>query len=426
MDNSRFSLFSFHGDNLLIGYCGGIYSLAPEFAGFLSSEGAVSSDPAGMEAEYRAIEEREIAAADIPPMPGRTLRALCLNVTSSCNLGCVYCFARPENDASSHMSLKTAVRSLEFLLEKGGPDSMFQIDFFGGEPLLNLDMIKGFVPVARGMARRIKFTLTTNAVLLDEDALKWLNDEGISLILSLDGDRAVNDLTRRDRAGRSVWEKVFANVKRAIASRNGEDYYVRGTFTPDSLNLADTCRFFIDNGIYRFSLEPAKGSKSDPWAVSEKDLPVICGEYEKMALLIREKREAGLPVDYFHFNIYLDAPLCSPRRLSGCGAGVEYVSIDPEGRVYPCHRLHRSDFSMGTVFENSPDFDRIREMFSSCTIDSKPSCSSCWARYYCSGGCHADAVAANGDILVPAGYDCVLQKKRTQCAVWLASAMRGR
>ncbi|MCQ2736760.1 MAG: SPASM domain-containing protein [bacterium] len=425
IDDSKFSLFSFNGENFLIGFCGGIYSADSSFYEYLSSGKASSEEEAAdMKNEYLAIQKAEDDASDIPPMPGRTLRALCLNVTSSCNLGCIYCFANPETDLSCHMTFETAMKSLDFLIAKGSMDSMFQIDFFGGEPLLNFEMIKRFVPAAREKVRKIKFTLTTNAVLLDEEKLEWLNREKISLILSLDGDKRTNDLTRRDRAGRSVWEKSFNNIKRAIESRNGADYYVRGTFTPDSLDLAETCRFFIDNGIYRFSLEPAKGKETDPWAVSEKDLEKICCEYEKMALLIKEKKEEGLPVDYFHFNIYLDAPLCSPRRLSGCGAGVEYVSIASDGRVFPCHRLHSPEFSMGTVFdEKSEKFDAIREKFSSCSIESKKACSKCWARFYCSGGCHSDAVAKNGDIYKPAEYDCALQKKRTQCAIWLASSL---
>lgn len=422
-DKSKFSLYSFGDDRFLIGFCGGIYSLTPAFYKFLT-EGTCESEQVELEMreELKMMDEIETKASDIPPMPGRTLRALCLNVTDACNLSCAYCFKHSDESSDKYMSYETAVRSLDFLLSKGSEDSVFQIDFFGGEPLLNFNMIKKFIPEAKKKARKIKFTLTTNAVLLNDEILNFLNEEKISLILSLDGDKNANDLSRKDKLGNSVWESTFANVKKAISSRSGEDYYVRGTFTPQSLDISSTCRFFIDNGIYKFSLEPAKGSGSDPWAVSENDVEKICAEYEKIMQLIAKKKVQGLPVDYFHFNIYLDAPLCSPRRLSGCGAGVEYASINPEGKIYPCHRLHIPEFEMGSVFEESPRFDIIRNKFSACSINSKSACGKCWAKFYCSGGCHADAWKNGGDINEPAPYDCALQKKRIQCSIWLAAS----
>ena len=421
IDTSKFSLFSFEGKNLLIGYCGGIYNLNLDFLNLINN-GTLEDEKLAekIKLELQKIEKIETEADDIPPMVGRTLRALCLNVTSACNLSCIYCFAHGEGKLSGHMSLNTALKSLDFLLEKSNPEAMLQIDFFGGEPLLNFDMIRQFVSEAKKKTNRIKFTLTTNAVLLTEDVLEFLNNENISLILSLDGDKTYNDLNRASSTGESVWATALTNIKRAIKSRNGDSYYVRGTFTPETMDILKTCKFFIDNGIYRFSLEPAKGKKTDPWAVKYENLEELSKKYEELAKFIVDKRKEGIPVDYFHFNIYLDSPLCSPRRLSGCGAGVEYVSIDPNGNIYPCHRLHLKEFSMGTVFEKSENFDKIREEFKKTTLFEKSGCNSCWAKYYCSGGCHADAYLTNDSIKIPAEYDCILQKKRTQCAVWTA------
>lgn len=425
IDNSKFSLFSFEGKNFLIGYCGGIYNLTSDFVDLINNGTIEDLNLAEkMKLELKKIEEIEMSADDIPSMPGRTLRALCLNVTSACNLSCIYCFAHGEGKLSGHMSLETALQSLNFLLEKSNPEATLQIDFFGGEPLLNFDMIKKFVIEAKKKTDRIKFTLTTNAVLLTEDVLEFLNLENISLILSLDGDKIYNDLNRPSSTGESVWATAFTNIKRAIKSRNGDSYYVRGTITPNTMDIVKTCRFFVDNGIYRFSLEPAKGKSTDSWAVKHEHLQELCKKYEELAKFIIEKRKEGVPVDYFHFNIYLDSPLCSPRRLSGCGAGVEYLSIDPNGNIYPCHRLHMKEFSMGNIFENNKNFDIIRDKFEKTILFTKSKCNSCWARYYCSGGCHADAYLTNNNIEIPAEYDCILQKKRTQCAVWTSVSQK--
>lgn len=419
LDQSKFALFSMNGLNLLIGFKGGIYNLDKAFFDFLQGE---SLPQDGMLEEIQRIEEREGEGLDVPPMPGRTLRALCLNITSNCNLNCSYCFAGSEQKIN--MTLETAKKAFDFLLSSSDPESTLQIDFFGGEPLLNFDLIKEFLPYAKSFGRDVKFTLTTNALLLNKDVIAFLNSEKISLIMSLDGDINTNDMHRKNHKGSSEWHSVLSNIKELISSREGADYYVRGTFTPDSLNIRDTALFYTENQIYRFSLEGAKGCSGDSWAISEKDTERIKQEYEKLAEFILEQRKIGAPIDYFHFNVYLDTPLCAPRRLSGCGAGVEYVSVSPKGHLYPCHQLHRDEFSMGSLDGGGSFFKEQREKFSNSSIYVKSGCMDCWARFYCSGGCHASSWLENGDINKPSEADCELQRHRVKCAVWLESMSR--
>ena len=419
MNPSKFTLFSMNGLNLLIGFKGGIYSIDKAFFDFLQGNCAPLD---GMQEEMQKIEEREGNDKNIPAMPKRTLRALCLNITSNCNLKCSYCFA--DSEQKSDMTIETAKKALNFLLTNSDPDSTLQIDFFGGEPLLNFDLIKQFIPYANSFKREIKFTLTTNATLLNQDIVSFLNSEKVSLIISLDGDKKTNDLHRKNHNGESEWQSVMTNIQHLISSRNGSDYYVRGTFTPESLNIKDTALFYTDNQIYRFSLENAKGSSENCWAISGNDTERIKKEYEQLADFILEKRKNGIPLDYFHFNVYLDTPLCTPRRLSGCGAGVEYISITPQGNLYPCHQLHIDEFLMGCLDGDNTFYNEQRDKFSQSSILTKNGCMDCWAKFYCSGGCHASSWFENGDINKPSEMDCDLQKHRIKCAVWLESMSR--
>lgn len=415
-DESRFTVFSMNGLNLLIGFKGGIYSITPELYSFINTGECEPQNRDGMVQELKYISDRE-GDDSVPAMPMRSLRALCLNVTSSCNLACRYCFVDKSSHASSMMTFDTAKRAIDFLLETSSPDSMLQIDFFGGEPLLNKDLIKQCVEYAESSGRALKFTLTTNAVLLDEEILNWLNEKKISLILSLDGNKEINDKNRGGTAGNSHWDAVLSNILRVIKTRDGKDYYVRATYTADAPELCSVAKFFVDNGIYRFSLEAAKGSAEYDWAVGAQQVKQIENEYEKLAKMIFDYCVAGLPIDFFHFNVYLDTPLCAPRRLSGCGAGVEYISVSPEGELYPCHQLHFENFKAGDL--NSGISQETRDKFSSSTIAVKKGCSECWARFYCSGGCHAASYFRSGDINIPDPIECELQRHRIKCAVWL-------
>ncbi len=417
LNPSRFTLFSMKELHLLIGFKGGIYSLRPELYSLLSGETPNPPDKEQMLEELKRIDQREGDSRHLPSMPGRTLRALCLNITSSCNLNCEYCFA--ESEKAENMTLATAKNALKLLLDNSDPDSTLQIDFFGGEPLLNFELVKEFIPFAKATNRDIKFTLTTNGLLLTDEVLDFLNREEVSLILSLDGDKKTNDLNRKSPNGVSVWDTIISNIKNTVASRKGNNYYIRGTFTPSSLNITDTAKFFTDNELYRFSLEGAKGNPGHSWAISDKNIAQIKKEYEKLAAFILEKRNSGLPIDFFHFNVYLDTPLCAPRRLSGCGAGVEYISISPDGKIYPCHQLHSEDFSMGALDTISDSFKSVKNKFFSSNIETKKGCSQCWARFYCSGGCHASSWAENSNIDIPSETECSLQRHRIKCAIWL-------
>jgi len=417
LNPSKFALFSMNGLYLLIGFKGSIYSLDKKFYDFLSESSDGGENRFDMLEDLTVIEKYEGECDKLPVMPGRTLRALCLNITSNCNLRCEYCFA--DTSEKTDMTIDTAKKAFEFLLENSDAASTLQIDFFGGEPLLNFSLIKEFVPYAKSFGRDIKFTLTTNAALLSGDIADFLNKEKISLIMSLDGNKNINDIYRKSCDGSSSWQKIVDNIKNLIHSRDGGDYYVRGTFTPNYLNLKNIGSFYEQNKIYRFSLEGAKGKPENSWAISQEHVKQIKLEYEKLADFILEKKRSGIPLDYFHFNIYLDTPLCASRRLSGCGAGVEYLSVSPKGELYPCHQLHEADFSMGTVFEKSELFFEKRDKFSKSGIAVKNGCLECWARFYCCGGCHAQSWFENKDINIPSSYECELQKHRIKCAVWL-------
>lgn len=419
LEQTDFSVFSIHGRTLIAGSRGGVYLCGETLERYFENPALLSGEErTGVEEELGRIKNRELQMETLPPMPARSLRALCLNITAGCNLKCTYCFAHAPEKKAAHMSEETARAAVDMLIEKSDPDALLQIDFFGGEPLLNFPLIGKTAEYAEKTGREIKFTLTTNALALSEEKIDELKSRGISLILSLDGDKETNDQFRLTAEGGSSWEKVTENIRKAIASFEGKNYYVRGTFTPHSLSLTDTCRFFAENGMYNFSLEPAKGNSRDVWAITEKDVPRIEQEYESMAAFFLRNR--NIPLDFFHFNVYLDSPLCASRRLSGCGAGVEYLSVSPEGNLYPCHQLHEADFHMGTTKEyDGGRFDAVRELFRRNTLFAKKDCGGCWARFYCSGGCHASSWIRHGDITVPDRTDCALQKKRIQCALWL-------
>ncbi len=422
---SRFTLFSLEKLHLLIGFRGGIYSLTPELYAYLSGRDYPAEEQAAMEEELLLMDEREGSDLDIPSMPGRTLRALCLNITDDCNLNCIYCFTKDRlHDSKCYMKIETALKALDMLIERSDPSSVLQVDFFGGEPLLNLDLIKKVIDYAKTLPRKIKFTLTTNALLLSQEIIKYLNSENISLILSLDGDKKTQDINRRTVSGNSAWDTVITNIKNAVHSRDGENYYVRGTFTRENLDLTSIASCYVANGLNKFSLEPAKGRQEDSWAVTGEDTQYIKKEYEKLALYLHDVRQKGQKVDFFHFNVYLDTPLCSPRRLSGCGAGVEYLSVDPNGEIYPCHQLHFPEFFMGNINKNELFFEGMREKFEKNTIYAKEGCSECWARFYCSGGCHASFWMKNGSIDKADAQECELQKHRIKCAVWLEAIER--
>jgi len=430
LDTSRFHLFSLDGAHLIIGYRGGLYQIDDMTLRFLEEgPGWDGCDDGAIAEELASIDRLEGCREHNPPTANRSLRALCLNITDRCNLGCIYCFARAEGSAagSADMSADTALKSLDYLFSGSSPGSVLQVDFFGGEPLLCFDVMKLTVEKARRMAaesgRVIRFTATTNGTLFTDEVIEFLNREDFSVIISLDGPPEIHDRHRPFRDGSPSHGRALSGTRRFLESRDYKSYYIRGTFTPDSLSLSEIARYYVSQGLCNFSLEPARGRKGMPWAVSDEHMPVLEGEYEELARCVLSFRNQGVPCNFFHFNIFSDSPLCVTRRLTGCGAGVEYLSITPGGDIYPCHQLHgTAEFGMGSVCAAAQhDAEKQREIFLNAHIYTKKGCPQCWARYYCSGGCHAHALLDSADILIPDPTGCRLQKKRLECALWLES-----
>jgi len=435
LDKSRFHLFSLDGVNLIIGFRGGLYQIDDRTRRFLEDRtGQDDTDDGTIVEELASIDRMEGDEKYSPPVSNRFLRALCLNITDRCNLGCLYCFARSDDPGagSMHMSSDTASKALEVLFSLSPPEAVLQVDFFGGEPLLNFEVVKRTVAQARKMAEErnqiIRFTATTNGTLFNDEITEFLNREDFSVIISLDGPPEIHDRNRPFRDGSPSQERVLSGAGRFLESRDYRNYYIRGTFTPENFSLAGIARYYISQGFHNFSLEPARGKKSEIWAVNEEHMALLEREYEELARCILSYREEGTACNFFHFNIFSDSPLCVTRRLTGCGAGVEYLSVTPEGDIFPCHQLHTSGkFLIGNVNDSSlPFLEKIKDTFMNAHIYTKKGCSLCWARYYCSGGCHAHALLDSADILSPDPLGCRLQKKRLECALWIESRMKNK
>jgi len=419
---TKFHHFVIEGEHFLATESGGLYILDEDAWNAL--KGDLSKREAVEELEFIAREENTRQLLQLPP-PDRLLKALCLHISHRCNLACRYCFASYASASSEEkdMSWEIARTAIDFLLKNSGKKKNLQVDFFGGEPLLNFEVVKKAVKYGKEESARegksIKFTLTTNALLLDDEKIDFLNRENISLILSLDGSPAVHDRMRLLPSGKGSHNEVLTRIKKAVSSRRGEDYYIRGTYTRDSMNFFDSARYFLDEGLNNFSLEPVAARGEEPYSIRVQDLPFIEKEYEKLAKLFIERSRAKKPFIFFHFMMQMDKPLCVTRRLLGCGAGVEYLAVAPEGKLYPCHQfVGRAEFLMGDVFSGSVD-KTLRQKFADANLFAKEGCPDCWAKYYCSGGCHANAYFINGDILKPDPIGCHLQKKRTECALYI-------
>ena len=350
------------------------------------------------------------------------VKSLCLHIAHDCNLRCGYCFAGTGafGHGRSLMSAEVACRAVDFLLEHGGSRKHAELDFFGGEPLLNMNTVRNAVAHVRRREKEtgkiFKLTLTTNAVLLDEAVIQFLNEENIALVLSIDGRQAVHDNMRPFADGAGSYDSVVTNMHKVVDSRDGQNYYARGTYTAYNTDFAADVLALADEGFKQLSVEPVVG-KDEPYELTEKHLPELYRQYELLAAEYLKRRENGNGFDFFHFNLDLQHGPCLVKRLSGCGAGHEYFAVTPEGDLYPCHQfVGRDEFKVGNVFAGI-EKKNLCDIFRQAHVLTKQDCRDCWARFYCSGGCHANAHAYNSDIHRPYKLGCELQKKRLECAI---------
>ena len=350
----------------------------------------------------------------------RSIKALCLHASHDCNLRCQYCFAGtgPFGGDREQMSFEVGKKAIDLLLRESGQRRQLEVDFFGGEPLLNLDVIKEIVAYGRtasaALDKDIHFTLTTNGVALDESVRDFLNQNQIATVLSLDGREAVNDRLR----GNGVYKRIVPNFLGLVKSRNNQNYYLRGTFTANNLDFTEDVKHLLELGFRELSLEPVVELTAD-YRLTEKLLPQIEAEYERLAQYYLEKRQQGEGFTFFHFEVSLEHGPCLPKRLTGCGAGFDYFAVTPTGELYPCHQfVGRKEFLMGDVNQGVTR-PELQAEFGAATLYKKKGCADCWSRFYCSGGCHANAQLVNGSIYEPDEMGCKLQRKRLECALAL-------
>ena len=370
----------------------------------------------------------EAIAGKLKKKTSGVVKALCLHVAHICNLNCSYCFASQGkyNGERAVMSLEVGKRALDFLIENSGTRRNLEVDFFGGEPLMNFDVVKELVKYARGReketGKNFRFTLTTNGMLIDDDVIDFANRECSNVVLSLDGRREVHDRYRVDYAGNGSWERIVPKFQKLVEARGGKNYYMRGTFTHANPDFLNDIKEMLSLGFRELSMEPVVTSPDDPSALTEEDLPTVLRQYEELAELMQEKRREGDPFTFYHYMIDLKDGPCIYKRVSGCGSGTEYMAVTPWGDLYPCHQFVGDEkFRLGDVW-HGVDNKAIQDEFESCNVYARPECRSCWAKLYCSGGCAANAYHAAGSVTGIYEYGCKLFKKRMECAIMLEAS----
>ncbi len=369
------------------------------------------------------------------PMAGRlkeksagVVKALCLHVAHTCNLNCAYCFASQGkyHGERAVMSLDVGKRALDFLIENSGTRRNLEVDFFGGEPLMNWEVCKELVRYAREReketGKHFRFTLTTNGMLIDDDVIDFANREMHNVVLSLDGRKEIHDRWRVDYAGNGSWERIVPKFQKLVQARGGKGYYMRGTFTHNNPDFLKDVQTMLDLGFTELSMEPVVAAPDDPNALTAEDIPVVMEQYEELAKLMLRREKEGKPFTFYHYMIDLTGGPCIYKRISGCGSGTEYMAVTPWGDLYPCHQFVGEDaFKLGDIWSgvtNAP----AQEQFAACNVYAKPECRDCWARLYCSGGCAANAFHATGSVTGVYETGCELFKKRMECAIMMAVA----
>lgn len=356
------------------------------------------------------------------------IKALCLNVTHDCNLRCKYCFA---DEGKYHgtrkvMSAEVGKKAIDFVIAHSGPRKNIEVDLFGGEPLIALKEIKEIIAYAREQEKlhnkTIRFTMTTNATLLNGEIMEYMDKEMGNIILSIDGRKSVNDNTRIRVDGTGTYENILPKIEKMVDMRDkSKSYYVRGTFTRDNTDFYQDIKHFADLGFKEISIEPVVLPDEHPLSLRKEDLPTILENYDMLYKDMLQRQREGNEFKFYHFNVDLQGGPCVYKRISGCGAGHEYIAVTPDGEIYPCHQfVGNEDFKIGTIFDEDEKINwNIGKEFKSAHIYNKPICKECWARFYCSGGCQANNFNFNGDMHTPYEVGCQMQKKRIECAIAL-------
>ena len=367
-------------------------------------------------------------AGELKQKTAGVVKALCLHVAHTCNLNCSYCFASQGKYHGDRavMSYEVGKRALDFLIENSGTRRNLEVDFFGGEPLMNFQVVKDLVAYARSVekekGKNFRFTLTTNGVLVDDDVIEWANRECSNVVLSLDGRKEVHDRFRVDYAGKGSWDSIVPKFQKFVESRGGKEYYMRGTFTHHNPDFLNDIRTMLDLGFNELSMEPVVCADDDPSALTPEDMAVVMDQYEKLAELMLQRDKEGKPFTFYHYMIDLSGGPCIYKRISGCGSGTEYMAVTPWGDLYPCHQFVGEDrFKLGDIWKGVTNTE-VQNEFASCNVYAHPECRDCWARLYCSGGCAANAYHSTGSVTGVYKQGCDLFRKRMECAIMVAVA----
>lgn len=362
---------------------------------------------------------------------GDVIKALCLHVAHTCNLNCSYCFASQGKYHGDRalMSFEVGKRALDFLIENSGSRTNLEVDFFGGEPLMNWDVVKELVKYARSQEgpchKNFRFTLTTNGMLIDDDVIDFANKEMSNVVLSLDGRKEIHDRLRVDYAGNGSYDRIVPKFQELVKSRGGKNYYMRGTFTHTNPDFTKDIFHMADLGFTELSMEPVVASPDDPAALTASDIEIVKEQYEILAKEMLRREKEGRPITFYHYMLDLTEGPCIYKRISGCGSGTEYMAVTPWGDLYPCHQFVGDEkYKLGDIW-NGVTNHSLREQFRSCNAYSRSECNDCWAKFYCSGGCAANAYHASGSIQGTYEPGCELFKKHIECAIMMKAAEAG-
>ena len=443
------------GYNIVLDICSGSVHAVDELAYDIISmfeQNDTAAIVAALSGKYEGVSDEEIAECcgqiaelkaqgqlftedTFEPMAGAlkaktsgVIKALCLHIAHTCNLNCSYCFASQGkyHGERALMSYEVGKRALDFLIENSGSRRNLEVDFFGGEPLMNFDVVKRLVEYARSIekekGKNFRFTLTTNGVLVDDDVIDFADREMSNVVLSLDGRKEVHDRYRVDYAGNGSWDKIVPKFQRFVEARGGKNYYMRGTFTHANPDFLEDIKTMLDLGFSELSMEPVVAADDDPAALTEADKPIVMKQYEQLAELMLERDKEGKPFTFYHYMIDLKGGPCIYKRISGCGSGTEYMAVTPWGDLYPCHQFVGDEkFKLGDIW-HGVDNTAVQDEFASCNVYAREECRDCWAKLYCSGGCAANAYHSTGSVKGIYKYGCDLFRKRMECAIAVAVA----